>query len=143
MACKGNSSSLTSTNGSPLGIEAKLWAAADALRNNMDAADYKHVVLGLILLKYISDAFEAKHAELVKKKAEGDPTLRTIARELVETLRKNTIIDWTIRENVRANLRALVKRIPRKYGYPPAKQEKATFTVLEQAEALSAHWAVA
>ena len=47
-----------------LGFEAKLWQAADALRNNMDAAEYKHVVLGLIFLKYISDAFEAKHAEL-------------------------------------------------------------------------------
>lgn len=58
-------------NGGPLGFESKLWAAADALRNNMDAAEYKHVVLGLIFLKYISDAFEAKHAELVKQKAEG------------------------------------------------------------------------
>lgn len=47
-----------------LGFEQKLWQAADALRNNMDAAEYKHVVLGLIFLKYISDAFEAKHAEL-------------------------------------------------------------------------------
>jgi type I restriction enzyme M protein len=57
-----------------LGFEAKLWAAADALRNNMDAAEYKHVVLGLIFLKYISDAFEAKHAELEAQKAEGaDP----------------------------------------------------------------------
>jgi type I restriction enzyme M protein len=56
------------------GIEAKLWAAADALRNNMDAAEYKHVVLGLIFLKYISDAFEAKHAELAAQQAEGaDP----------------------------------------------------------------------
>jgi type I restriction enzyme M protein len=58
-------------NGSNLGFEAKLWAAADALRNNMDAAEYKHVVLGLIFLKYISDAFEAKHAELAAAKAEG------------------------------------------------------------------------
>lgn len=57
-----------------LGFEAKLWATADALRNNMDAAEYKHVVLGLIFLKYISDAFEAKHAELDSQKAEGaDP----------------------------------------------------------------------
>ena len=57
-----------------LGFEQKLWAAADALRNNMDAAEYKHVVLGLIFLKYISDAFEAKHAELAAQKAEGaDP----------------------------------------------------------------------
>jgi len=57
-----------------LGFEAKLWAAADALRNNMDAAEYKHVVLGLIFLKYISDAFEAKHAELEAERAQGaDP----------------------------------------------------------------------
>ena len=60
--------------GANLGFEAKLWAAADALRNNMDAAEYKHVVLGLIFLKYISDAFEAKHAELAAQKAQGaDP----------------------------------------------------------------------
>jgi len=57
-----------------LGFEAKLWAAADALRNNMDAAEYKHVVLGLIFLKYISDAFEAKHAELEAQRKQGaDP----------------------------------------------------------------------
>jgi type I restriction enzyme M protein len=57
-----------------LGFEAKLWAAADALRNNMDAAEYKHVVLGLIFLKYISDAFEAKHVELDAQKSQGaDP----------------------------------------------------------------------
>lgn len=56
------------------GLEAKLWAAADALRNNMDAAEYKHVVLGLIFLKYISDAFEAKRAELIAQESEGaDP----------------------------------------------------------------------
>lgn len=54
-----------------LGFEAKLWAAADALRNNMDAAEYKHVVFGLIFLKYISDAFEAKHAELEVQQAEA------------------------------------------------------------------------
>src|SRR2546422_799214 len=54
-----------------LGLEAKLWQAADALRNNMDAAEYKHVVLGLIFLKYISDAFEAKHAELEAQRTQG------------------------------------------------------------------------
>ena len=72
----------------------------------------------------------------------GDATLRDIARELVETVRGNVTIDWTLRENVRANLRRLVKRILRKHGYPPDKQEKATQTVLEQAEALSVGWAV-
>ena len=71
----------------------------------------------------------------------GDETLREIARELVETVRKNVRIDWTLRENVRANLRRLVKRILRKHGYPPDKQEKATRTVLEQAEVLSGGWA--
>ena len=67
---KNTSASSTAT----VGFEQKLWAAADALRNNMDAAEYKHVVLGLIFLKYISDAFEAKHSELTRQKAEGaDP----------------------------------------------------------------------
>lgn len=57
-----------------LGFEDRLWQAADALRNNMDAAEYKHVVLGLIFLKYISDAFEAKHTELAAQRAQGaDP----------------------------------------------------------------------
>jgi len=58
----------------PLGYEAQLWKTADALRNNMDAAEHKHVVLGPIFLKYISDAFEAKHAELAAQIGEGaDP----------------------------------------------------------------------
>jgi len=73
----------------------------------------------------------------------GDDTLRAIARELVETVRNNVTIDWTMRENVRAHLRVLVKRILRKHGYPPDKQERATQTVLDQAEVLSADWAFA
>jgi type I restriction enzyme M protein len=53
-----------------LGFEAKLWLAADKLRNNMDAAEYKHVVLGLIFLKYISDSFDEHHAKLVAGKGD-------------------------------------------------------------------------
>jgi type I restriction enzyme R subunit len=83
------------------------------------------------------DALEVNDSAV---KVLGDATLKTIARELVETVRRNTTIDWTVRENVRAHLRVLVKRILRKYGYPPDKQEKATLTVLEQAEVLSANW---
>ena len=71
----------------------------------------------------------------------GDKTLCDIARELVATVRSNVTIDWTLRENVRANLRRLVKRVLRKHGYPPDKQESATQTVLEQAEVLSTGWA--
>jgi len=73
----------------------------------------------------------------------GDETLRGIARELVQAVRNNVTIDWTLRENVRAHLRVIVKRILRKHGYPPDKQEKATQTVLEQAEVLSETWTVA
>ena len=73
----------------------------------------------------------------------GDETLRDIARALVDTVRNNVTIDWTLRKNVRAKLRAMVKRILRKHGYPPDKQEKATVTVLEQAEVLSGGWVVA
>jgi type I restriction enzyme R subunit len=84
------------------------------------------------------DALEVNDSAV---KVLGDETLHVIARELVQTVRQNTTIDWTMRENVRAHLRVLVKRILRKYGYPPDKQEKATLTVLEQAEVLSAGWA--
>ncbi|HZH42110.1 MAG TPA: type I restriction endonuclease subunit R, partial [Gemmatimonadales bacterium] len=84
------------------------------------------------------DALEANDSAV---KVLGDETLCIIARELVKTVRANVTIDWTVRENVRAQLRVLVKRILRKYGYPPDKQEKATQTVLEQAEVLSEAWA--
>src|SRR5512136_828650 len=61
-------------NGGNLGFEQKLWQAADKLRSNMDAAEYKHVVLGLIFLKYISDAFNELHKKLSEDKAQGaDP----------------------------------------------------------------------
>lgn len=83
------------------------------------------------------DALETNDSAV---KVLGEPTLKTIARELVDVVRKNVTIDWRIRENVRANLRVLVKRILRKYGYPPDKQEKATQTVLEQADVLSEAW---
>lgn len=86
------------------------------------------------------DALETNDSAV---KVLGDDTLRTIARELVDTVRRNVTIDWTIRENVRAHLRVLVRRILRKYGYPPDKQEKATQTVLEQAALLSEQWAAA
>jgi type I restriction enzyme R subunit len=86
------------------------------------------------------DALETNDSAV---KVLGDETLRGIARELVQTVRANVTIDWTVRENVRAQLRVLVKRILRKHGYPPDKQEKATQTVLEQAELLSEGWAAA
>ena len=70
----------------------------------------------------------------------GEETLRGIARELAETVRGKVTIDWTLRENVRANLHRLVKRDLRKHGYPPDRQESATRTVLEQAEVRSAGW---
>ena len=265
MAKKHNNSK--NSNGANLGFEATLWAAADKLRNNMDAAEYKHVVLGLIFLKYISDAFIERYnhlkeevqnpdseyyvgnadkhhivledrdeylaevkgmphknlaVELLQKllndeikiasrknlvkarsfaemlertiksyknraveaakiieelialaremreankrgeklgladdelafydaletndsavKILGDDILKSIARELVERVKKNVAIDWEVKESVRAKLRTIVKRILRKYGYPPDKQEKATLTVLKQTELLCKEW---
>ncbi len=73
----------------------------------------------------------------------GDEMLRMIARELVETVKRNTSIDWTLKESVKANLRRLVRRILNKHGYPPDKQAKAVQTVLEQAEALAKDWVAA
>lgn len=60
----GNNHRTQKSNGANLGFEEKLWQAADKLRSNMDAAEYKHVVLGLIFLKYISDAFQERHQQL-------------------------------------------------------------------------------
>ena len=73
----------------------------------------------------------------------GDEKLRDIARELVEMVRGSASLDWTYREAVRAKLRTAVKRVLRKHGYPPDKQEQATDTVLEQAEALTGLWLTA
>src|SRR2546430_10572360 len=76
------------------------------------------------------DALETNDSAV---KVLGDDALRTIARELVKTVRANVTIDWTVRENVRAHLRVLVKRLRRKHGYPPDKEEKATRLALGQA----------
>jgi type I restriction enzyme R subunit len=84
------------------------------------------------------DALEVNDSAV---KVLGDDTLKAIARELVETVRRNVTIDWSVKESVRAKLRSMVRRILRKYGYPPDKQEKATNTVLEQAELLCRDWA--
>jgi type I restriction enzyme, R subunit len=111
------------------------------LARQMREADRRGEALGLTedeLAFY--DALETNDSAV---KVLGEPTLRDIARELVASVRANVTIDWTVRENVRAQLRVLVKRILRKHGYPPDKQEKATQTVLEQAAVLSAEWAIA
>jgi type I restriction enzyme R subunit len=84
------------------------------------------------------DALETNDSAV---KVLGDETLRTIAKELVDTVRKNASIDWTIRESVRAKLRVMIKRVLKKYGYPPDKQKKATETVLEQAALTCSNWA--
>ena len=107
-----------------------------ALAKDMREADRRGEELGLAedeLAFY--DALETNDSAVAVL---GDETLRTIARELVETVRNNVTIDWTVRENVRAKMRVMVKRVLRKYGYPPDKQEAATKTVLEQAELLCA-----
>ncbi|RTZ73110.1 MAG: DEAD/DEAH box helicase [Gammaproteobacteria bacterium] len=72
----------------------------------------------------------------------GDDTLKMIARELVQSVRRSVSIDWAQRENARAKIRVMVKRILRQFGYPPDKQERATELVLEQAEVLCREWVV-
>ena len=68
------SGAMANSNGANIGFEKELWQAADALRSNMDAAEYKHIVLGLIFLKYISDAFEEQYQKLDADRANGaDP----------------------------------------------------------------------
>jgi len=84
------------------------------------------------------DALEVNDSAV---KVLGEPTLTAIAHELVQTISNSVTIDWTEREAVRAKIRVAVKRILRKHGYPPDKQEKAAQTVLPQAELLCAEWA--
>jgi type I restriction enzyme, R subunit len=112
-----------------------------ALAKDMRASNARgeELVLGEDELAFY-DALETNDSAV---KILGEPTLKTIARELVATVRKNVTIDRTLRENVRAQMRVLVRGILRKYGYPPDKQEKATQTVLQQAALLSETWAAA
>lgn len=110
-----------------------------ALAKDMRAAELRGEQLGLTEDEVaFYDALEVNDSAV---QVLGDQTLRLIAQELMKAVRNNLTIDWTVRENVRAHLRVLIKRILRRYGYPPDKQEKATQTVLEQAEALSRAWA--
>lgn len=84
------------------------------------------------------DALETNDSAV---KVLGDETLKKIARELVETVHRNVTIDWTKRKSVQASLRIMIKKILKKYGYPPDKQEKATNTVLEAAQVIGSDWA--
>jgi type I restriction enzyme R subunit len=105
-----------------------------ALAREMREADRRGEALGLDEAEIaFYDALETNDSAVAVL---GDETLREIARELVSAVRRNVTIDWAVRENVRAQLRVIVKRILRKHGYPPDKQEQATATVLQQAELL-------
>ena len=73
-------------------------------------------------------------------KVMGDENLKFLAQELVVKVKQNVSIDWTLRENARAQIRVMVKKILRKYGYPPDMEKKATELVLEQAEVLCREW---
>ncbi|MDP2181166.1 MAG: DUF3387 domain-containing protein, partial [Actinomycetota bacterium] len=110
-----------------------------AIAKDMRAAQERGVGLGLTddeVAFYDALAENGSAREVL-----GDAELKKLAHELVAKVRENVKIDWTVRENVRAEMRVIVKRILRKYGYPPDKQEAATKLVLEQAEVLSAQWA--
>lgn len=125
-AAKGNGT------GADLGFEPTRWAAADKLRNNMDAAEYKHVVLGLIFLKYISDAFKERHDQLVAEKAQSaDP------EDPDEYLAANVF--WGPKEARWAHLQSKAKQPT--IGKLLDDAMLATQTVLEQAEMLCADWA--
>jgi type I restriction enzyme R subunit len=109
-----------------------------ALAQEMREADKRGEQLGLSEEEIaFYDALEVNDSAV---KVLGDAVLRTIAQELVQAVRNSVTIDWTLRENVRARIRVMIKRILRRYGYPPDKQEKATQTVLEQAEVLCREW---
>lgn len=143
---------------------AALFEAANKLRGSVESAEYKHLVLGLIFLKYISDAFEARRkeleAELADPKGEGylesetDPALAEIAHDLVRAIRADLTIDWADREATEAKVRAKIKRLLRQKSYEPPGVEasgsggggrarhldEAAQLVLDQAKALYRRW---
>jgi len=105
------------------------------LAKDIKEADRKGEEMGLDFREYaFYTALEVNDSSVAIL---GDEILRHIARELVETVKKNTTIDWTVRENVQARMRIAVKRILRKHGYPPDMEMKATETVIEQAKLLA------
>ena len=111
------------------------------LAKKMKADEQQGVELGLSEdEKAFYDALEVNDSAV---KVLGEDNLKIIAKELVETVRKNVTIDWTSRESVQAKLRVMVKRILKKHGYPPDKQQKAIETVLEQAQVIGKDWAEA
>jgi type I restriction enzyme, R subunit len=109
-----------------------------AIAKEMKAASDRGVQLGLDedeLAFY--DALETNDSAVAIL---GDQILRDIALELHRAIRNSITVDWTVRENIRAGIRVRIRRILRKYGYPPDKQEKATEIIIEQAETLSEIW---
>ena len=109
------------------------------LAREMRAAQGRGEALGLTNDEVaFYDALEVNDSAV---KVLGDDALRTIARDLVDTVRRNVTIDWTVKETARANLRRMVKRVLSRHGYPPDKQEKAVDMVLQQAESIAAEWA--
>ena len=109
------------------------------LAKQLNEADKRGVDLGLNDDEVaFYDALAANNSAV---QVMGKDELKVIATELVTQVRKSVTIDWTLRESARAKIKVLVKRILRKHGYPPDKQEKATQTVLEQTKLLCAEWA--
>lgn len=145
-------------------IETQLWKAADKLRKNIDAAEYKHIVLGIltaaeVIEEMISIAKEIKragkepeemglseyeygfytaiaHNQSARELMQKDD-LRQLAIVIYENVKKNATIDWRIKESVRSKLRVTIKRNLNKYGYPPDMQQLATYTVLKQPELIA------
>lgn len=131
-------------SGANLGFEREIFAAADKLRGNVDAAEYKNVVLGLIFLKYISDSFEEKYRELLD---EGDGFEEDRDEYMAENIffvpkearweyvaSKAMTADWMMRESGRANMRRKVKRLLAKYNYPKDLRNNVIDLIVEQAE---------
>lgn len=118
---------------------AKVIAELIELAKKIREADERGEDLGLTEDEVaFYDALEVNDSAV---KVLGDETLKAIARELVAAVRNNVKIDWTLKESIQAKLRVMVKRVLRKYGYPPDKEKKATETVLEQATLLCRDWA--
>jgi Domain of unknown function (DUF3387)/HsdM N-terminal domain len=111
-------------------LEQRLFDAAAAPRGSQEPSQFRHVVFGLVFLKYISDRFEAHRQEIGVSLAD----LELPDYVLVVSVRQGATIDWNVKDSVQAAMRAQVRRLLAKCDYPPDLDERAVELVLEQAE---------
>lgn len=134
------------------GFEETLWDSANKLRGSVESSEYKHIVLSLIFLKFISDKFETRRQELVDEGQEQyadmveydftypEDQLIELAKEVKDVVDdKAKYTDWSQRDDVKAELKVGLILLLAKFGYPPVDRDEVYKEIFEQAESFKKH----